>query len=75
MAQGNGAIYNNFKEQVMEGVFNLASGGHTLKLTMHTGYTPNIDSHALWADSGVSSRSMAQPAVTLPGARRSAHRM
>jgi len=55
MAQGNGAIYNNFKEQVMEGVFNLASGGHTLKLTMHTGYTPNIDSHALWADSGVSS--------------------
>jgi hypothetical protein len=55
MAQGDGAIYNNFKEQVMEGVFNLASGGHTLKVTLHTSYTPNIDTHAVWADSGVSS--------------------
>lgn len=55
MAQGDGAIYNNFKEQVMEGVFNLASGGHTLQQTLHTGYTPNIDTHGLWADSGVSS--------------------
>jgi hypothetical protein len=55
MAQGNGAIYNNFKEQVMEAVFNLATGGDTLQITLHTGYTPNIDSHALWADSGVSS--------------------
>lgn len=50
MAQGDGAIYNNFKEQVMEGVFNLASGGHTLKMTLHTGYTPNIDTHTVWAD-------------------------
>ena len=55
MAQGAGAIYNNFKEQVMEGVFNLASGGHTIKVTLHTGYTPNIDSHTVWADTGVSS--------------------
>lgn len=39
----------------MEGVFNLATGGHTLKLTLHTSYTPNIDSHGLWGDSGVSS--------------------
>jgi len=50
MAEGNGAIYNNFKEVVMNGVFNLASGGHTLKVTLHTGYTPNIDTHAVWAD-------------------------
>lgn len=50
MAQGDGLIYNNFKEQVMEGVFNLASGGHTLKQTLHTGYTPNIDTHTVWAD-------------------------
>lgn len=55
MAQGDGFIYNNFKEQVMEGVFNLASGGHTLKITLHTGYTPNIDTHTVWADTGVSS--------------------
>lgn len=54
MAEGNGAIYNNFKEQVMEGVFNLATGGDTLPLTLHTGYTPNIDTHGLWADTGVS---------------------
>lgn len=55
MAQGDGALYNNFKEQVMEGVFNLATGGHTLKVTLHTSYTPNIDTHTVWADSGVSS--------------------
>ena len=50
MAEGNGALYNNFKEQVMEGVFNLASGGHTLKVSLHTGYTPDIDSHDEYAD-------------------------
>ncbi len=50
MAEGDGALYNNFKEQLMEGVFNLASGGHTLKLTLHTGYTPDIDAHTVWAD-------------------------
>jgi len=43
-------IYNNFKEQVMEGVFNLATGGDTLKATLHTGYTPDIDTHTVWAD-------------------------
>lgn len=50
MAEGNGALYNNWKEQVMEGVFNLASGGDTLKVTLHTGYTPNIDTHDEWTD-------------------------
>src|SRR3989304_3490223 len=50
MAEGDGAFYNNFKEQVLEGVFNLASGGHTLKLTLHTGYTPDIDAHTVGAD-------------------------
>jgi len=54
MAEGDGAIYNNFKEQVMEGVFNLAAAGDVLKLTLHTGYTPDIDAHGLWADTGVS---------------------
>jgi hypothetical protein len=50
MAEGDGAIYNNFKEQVMEGIFNLSTGGDTLKLTLHTGYTPDIDAHTVWAD-------------------------
>lgn len=55
MAQGDGVIYNNFKELVLSGVYNLASGGHTIKITLHTGYTPNIDSHQIWGDTGVSS--------------------
>lgn len=55
MAEGDAVVYNAFKHWVMEGVYNLASGGHTLQLTLHTGYTPNIDTHTVWADSGVSS--------------------
>jgi hypothetical protein len=55
MAEGDGAIYNNFKELVMEGTYNLASGGDTLKLTLHTAYTPDIDTHLLWGTAGVSS--------------------
>lgn len=50
MAEGDGAIYNNFKEQVMEGVFNLATGGDTLKLILVSGHTPNIDTHTVYAD-------------------------
>ena len=50
MAEGDGAIYNNFKEQVMEGVFNLASGGDTLKVALVTGYAPDIDTHTAWSD-------------------------
>jgi hypothetical protein len=50
MAEGDGAIYNNFKEQVMESIFNLSSGGDTIKLTLHSSYTPDIDTHTQWAD-------------------------
>jgi len=50
MAEGDGAIYNEFKETVMEGVFNLATGGDALYLTLHTSYTPNIDTHDVWSD-------------------------
>lgn len=50
MAEGDGALYNNFKEQVMEGVFNLASGGDTLKIALVSSYTPNIDTHTAWSD-------------------------
>ena len=50
MAEGDGAIYNNFKEQVMEAIFDLSTGGDAIQLTLHTSYTPNIDTHTVWAD-------------------------
>ena len=50
MAEGDGALYNNFKEQLMEEFFNLASGGDTVELSLHTGYTPDIDAHTQWSD-------------------------
>lgn len=55
MAEGDGVIYNAFKHWVLEGVYNLGTGGHSLVLTLHTSYTPNIDTHTVWADAGVSS--------------------
>ena len=54
MAEGNGAIYNNFKEQVMEGIFDLAAAADAIQQTLHTSYTPDIDTHGLWGDTGVS---------------------
>lgn len=50
MAQGNGNIYNNFKEVIMNGVFNLTSD--TLKMILVGTYTPNVDTHAIKADVG-----------------------
>jgi hypothetical protein len=50
MAEGDGAIYNNFKETVMMEMFNLSNGADTIYLTLHTGYTPDIDAHDQWAD-------------------------
>lgn len=50
MAQGDGAIYNNFKEQVMEGAFNLANGGHTLNMFMWHTTAPDIDTHTAYAN-------------------------
>lgn len=50
MAEGDGVIYNNFKEQVMEGAFNLASGGDTLKVILLNGHTPDIDIHTQYSD-------------------------
>jgi len=50
MAEGDGALYNNFKEQLMEGVFQLQSGGHTIKAILVSGYTPDIDTHTQYSD-------------------------
>ncbi len=48
MAQGDGALYNEFKEELLLG--NIDMDGHTFKVMLATGYTPNIDSHNGYAD-------------------------
>ena len=48
MAQGDGALYNEFKEELLLG--NIDMDGHTFKMILVTGYTPNIDSHNAYAD-------------------------
>ncbi len=51
MAEGDGAIYNNFKEVIMNGVFNLANAQDVIKVILVTGYTPNIDAaHSVLLD-------------------------
>lgn len=50
MAEGDGSIYNKFKELVMEGTFNLANGGDTVQVALVSGYTLNIDTHSTWGD-------------------------
>lgn len=46
MAEGDGAVYNNFKERVMEGAFNLTAD--TIMMSLVAGYTPDIDTHTAW---------------------------
>jgi hypothetical protein len=46
MAEGDGVVYNNFKERVMEGAFDLTSD--TIKIALVSGYTANIDTHTAW---------------------------
>lgn len=48
MAQGDVVFYNDFKEQLVKKVHALTAD--TLKITLHTGYTPNLDTHQVWAD-------------------------
>ena len=48
MAQGDGALYNEFKEELLLG--NIDMDGHTFKVMLVTGYTPNIDSHNGYSD-------------------------
>jgi hypothetical protein len=49
MAEGDGTLYRRFKSLLMEGVIDLASGGNTIKVTLHTSYTPN-QAHDGWGD-------------------------
>lgn len=50
MAEGDGAIYNNFKEQLLLGELDLGNGADTLKLILVTGHSPDIDTHAVLTD-------------------------
>ena len=54
MAEGDAVIYNCFKFGLLNGTYNLAStsgsSGHTLKMILVSGYTPNIDTHQKYAD-------------------------
>lgn len=49
MPEGNGAIYNELKEKVMKGEYNLASGGDTIKTILVSGHTPDIKNHTGYA--------------------------
>ena len=57
MAEGDAGTYNNFKEQVLLGNYNLGSGGNTIKVALMSGYTPNIDTHQVWSDISASQAS------------------
>jgi len=48
MAEGDGAIYNNFKEQVLNGAFNL--GTDTIKVILVSAHSPDIDTHTQYSD-------------------------
>lgn len=50
MAEGDGLIYNDFKEQVMCGVHDLDTAGNVLKAILVTGYSVDIDTHQVYAD-------------------------
>ncbi len=48
MAEGDGALYNEFKARMPEGYYNLASGGDDIKVMLvGAGYTPDIDAHVV----------------------------
>lgn len=50
MAQGNGAIYYTFKELVMEGTYDLSTGGDTIQVILVGTYTPDVSAHTVYGD-------------------------
>lgn len=48
MAEGDVTVYNDFKEQLFLKVHDMDTDAITI--TLHTSYTPNIDTHQVWAD-------------------------
>ena len=55
MAEGDIVVYNGFKTELLKGTHNLVEATHDIKITLHTAYTPNIDTHLLFGTAGVSS--------------------
>ena len=50
MAEGDGAIYNNFKEQILLGELDLGNGADTIKCFMWHTTAPDIDTHTAYSD-------------------------
>lgn len=52
MAEGDAVVYNAFKAALLNGEVDLSadSTGHTVKVILVTGHTPDIDAHASYAD-------------------------
>ncbi len=50
MAEGDMGWYNNALEQMALGVGDLGASGDVIKISLHTSYTLNIDTHQVWAD-------------------------
>lgn len=48
MPEGDGVLYNNPKESYFNGGLDMSND--TLKLSLHTGYTPDIDADDVWDD-------------------------
>lgn len=48
MAEMDAVIYNSFKADLLRGVHDFTIG--YLYATLHTGYTPDVDNHSVWAD-------------------------
>lgn len=48
MPEGDIVSYNDVKEQLFKKIHDFVND--TIKLTLHTSYTPNIDTHQVWAD-------------------------
>ncbi len=50
MAEGDGQVYGAFKETVMEGDYDLSTGGDSIKVALWSVYTPDWDAHNGYAD-------------------------
>jgi hypothetical protein len=63
MAEGDGAFYNGYKPAVLLAEHNMDT--NDIKVMLVTGYTPNVDTHADYAD--VSSFECSGPGYTAGG--------
>ena len=50
MAEGDGSIYNNFKEQILLGELDLGNGADTIKVILVTGHSLDIDNDTVLTD-------------------------